>query len=225
MQINSVYPWGRSLEEYTRMFSLSEHDLKKRILDCGGGPASFNAETTAQGRIVVSCDPLYQFTAAEIERRVNETHGIMVEKVRVRYDDFVWDYIRSPQHLGEVRLRAAQLFLQDFEDGKKEHRYVQAELPALPFDANSFDLAVVSHLLFLYSSELSLEFHLASLRELLRIAPEVRVYPLYSMELQSSSHVDPAILALRQEGFSAERLPVAYEYVRGAKEMLVLKQL
>ena len=52
--IDRVMPWGRSLEEYRAMFSLSEDDLARRILGCGDGPASFNAELSVRGGSVVS---------------------------------------------------------------------------------------------------------------------------------------------------------------------------
>jgi hypothetical protein len=38
-----IVPWGRSFAEYVKMFSLIPDDLDLRILDCGGGPSSFNA--------------------------------------------------------------------------------------------------------------------------------------------------------------------------------------
>ena len=59
--LSSVVPWGRSFDEYVRMFALAESDLESRILGCGDGPASFNVEATRRGATVVSCDPLYQF--------------------------------------------------------------------------------------------------------------------------------------------------------------------
>jgi len=37
MELSEVVPWGRSLSEYIEMFSLSENDLEKKILGCGGG--------------------------------------------------------------------------------------------------------------------------------------------------------------------------------------------
>jgi hypothetical protein len=43
VMLDQVVPWGRSLSEYVRMFDLSPADLQSRILDCAGGPASFNA--------------------------------------------------------------------------------------------------------------------------------------------------------------------------------------
>jgi hypothetical protein len=56
MKLNEVIPWGRSFDEYRRMFALSGDDLAGTILGCGDGPASFNAEATALGHRVVSCD-------------------------------------------------------------------------------------------------------------------------------------------------------------------------
>ena len=54
MALDEVKPWGRSLSEYRAMFALSDEDLCLRILDCAGGPASFNAEWTERGGAVVS---------------------------------------------------------------------------------------------------------------------------------------------------------------------------
>ncbi|MDX1815834.1 MAG: SAM-dependent methyltransferase, partial [Thermodesulfobacteriota bacterium] len=47
--LNKVVPWGRSFNEYTAMFALSETDLGKRILGCADGPASFNCILTKRG--------------------------------------------------------------------------------------------------------------------------------------------------------------------------------
>ena len=38
--LEKVVPWGRSFDEYTAMFSLTETELEKHILGCGDGPAS-----------------------------------------------------------------------------------------------------------------------------------------------------------------------------------------
>ena len=47
--LNQVIPWGRSLQEYKRMFNLSAEELDLRILGVGDGPASFNSEMNALG--------------------------------------------------------------------------------------------------------------------------------------------------------------------------------
>ena len=77
--IDRVVPWGRSAAEYQAMFGLNEADLGGRILGCGDGPESFNAELYAQGRTVVSVDPLYAVSAAAIERRIEETFGEVMD--------------------------------------------------------------------------------------------------------------------------------------------------
>ncbi len=46
-------PLGRSFDEYLRMLALSDDDLKSRIVGCGDGPASFNAEVVQPGVIRV----------------------------------------------------------------------------------------------------------------------------------------------------------------------------
>lgn len=49
IKYRDIKPWGRSFDEYIRMFSLTPTYLKRKIIDCGDGPASFNAELTEQG--------------------------------------------------------------------------------------------------------------------------------------------------------------------------------
>jgi hypothetical protein len=214
IKLAEVIPWGRSLDEYRRMFSLTAEDLSGRILGCGDGPASFNAEATALGHRVVSCDPIYAFSPAEIERRVEECYETVISQVKKNVDGFVWDYFRDPDHLGECRLAAMRRFLAEFERGKQEGRYVTASLPRLPFQARQFSLALVSHLLFLYSTQLSLEFHLAAFEELLRVAGEVRVFPLLDLDRHWSHHVEPVREHLERAGFEVEVVAVEYEFQR-----------
>ena len=54
VKLDEVIPWGRSFEEYRRMFALTAGDLAGPVLGCGDGPASFNAEATALGHRVFS---------------------------------------------------------------------------------------------------------------------------------------------------------------------------
>ena len=51
--LDKVVPWGRCYQEYVKMFSLSDTDLKRHILGCGDGPASFNASLTEQGGNII----------------------------------------------------------------------------------------------------------------------------------------------------------------------------
>src|ERR671919_658039 len=106
--INDVYPWGRSFDEYRRMYSLTDADLSGRILGCADGPASFNAAMRRLGGRVVSCDPLYAFSGDEIRARIDATCDHLVALTRNEPERFVWDRIRSPGDLGRVRMAAME---------------------------------------------------------------------------------------------------------------------
>jgi hypothetical protein len=212
MKLSEVIPRGRSFEEYARMFALTGEDLAGTILGCGDGPASFNAVATARGHRVVSCDPIYALSASEIERRVEECYDAVISQVKWNPDGFVWTHFRDPDHLGECRLAAMRRFLADFEKGMQEGRYVAASLPALPFADGQFSLALVSHLLFLYSEQLGLDFRTAAVEELLRVAGEVRVFPLLDLDRQWSPHVGPVRDCLTLAGFGVEVVAVGYEF-------------
>lgn len=217
----SVVPWGRSYGEYVRMFALTEGDLAGRILGSGDGPASFNAEASSRGTRVVSFDPLYQFSAAQIRRRVDETAVEVLEQARRNADEFVWDEtIPDVEALKRLRLSAMATFLDDFEAGLTEGRYVDAALPSLPFADGAFDLALCSHFLFLYSQQFDAAFHLQSMRELCRVAREVRVFPLLALGAQPSPHLTAVTTALEADGFRSVVEPVPYEFQRGGNQML-----
>jgi hypothetical protein len=219
--LSSVVPWGRSFDEYRRMFALTDADLAGRILGCGDGPASFNAEATRRRTQVVSCDPLYQFNAAQIQQRIDETAPEVLEQARRNAREFVWDEaIPDIDALKRVRMTAMSAFLDDYDHGRAEGRYLDARLPSLPFADGAFDLALCSHFLFLYSQQLDEAFHVQSMRELSRVAREVRVFPLLGLGGAPSAHVGPVRHALIAGGFtvSVERVP--YEFQRGGNEML-----
>lgn len=91
--LDQVVPWGRSFDEYCRMFALSDDDLTLRILGCGDGPASFNAEATRRGAAVISCDPMYHWDTVAIRERIAATYDKIIDETRRNVDEFVWDSI------------------------------------------------------------------------------------------------------------------------------------
>ena len=216
----SVVPWGRNLDEYTRMFSLDEQDLEKKILGCGDGPASFNYEMTELGNSVISIDPLYQFTKDEIKARIDETYEEVITQTRNNQDHFIWTSIKSVDELGRIRMAAMLKFLKDYDQGKKEGRYIHAELPVLPFRDGQFGIALSSHFLFLYTDNLTLDFHIRAVREMLRVSSEVRIFPVIDVNIKTSSYLGPVMENFRKEGFSSEVIQVNYEFQKGGNRML-----
>lgn len=220
--LDKVVPWGRCYQEYVKMFSLSDTDLKRHILGCGDGPASFNASLTEQGGNIISLDPIYHFNTLQIKQRITETYTVVLEQLRNNKSDFIWDEIQSVEELGAIRLSAMELFLLDYEMGKNAGRYIAGELPSLPFKNQVFDLALSSHFLFLYSEHLSAEFHLLAVREMLRVAREVRIFPIVTLNGKPSSHMPFVIDALKNQRVNVEICKVNYEFQRGANQMLLI---
>lgn len=220
--LDHIVPWGRSFDEYVAMFALSDADLQGRILGCGDGPASFNALLTRRGGAgrVLSVDPLYRFSPEAIRHRISETWAQVLEQTRQNRHEFVWTTIQSVEELGRIRMNAMQDFLADYARGLEQGRYRAASLPQLPFEDHAFDLAVCSHLLFLYSEQLSEPFHLASILELCRVAQEVRVFPLLELGATLSRHFQRITHRLTAMGYLVSIVPVAYEFQRGGNQMM-----
>lgn len=221
--LEKVVPWGRSYREYVDMFALSQKELCSHILGCGDGPAGFNAELTARGGQCISVDPIYAFDATQIRQRIDETYDTVITQVRQNQKGFVWNIIPSVEKLGEIRMAAMTTFLADYAAEQRSGRYVAAALPDLPFRDQKFDLVLCSHLLFLYGAQLSAEFHFQALREMLRVAAELRVFPLLALDGKDSPYLDDVKLVFASQGFVIEQKMVAYEFQRGGNQMLSIK--
>ena len=219
-KLDKIILWGRSLKEYIGMFNLTPDEFNLSILDCGGGPASFNAQMTSQGCNVISCDPIYQFSADEIAGRIQETYQTVIDGLKANLSNYVWQNIESPEQLGKIRMQAMNQFIADFPLGLSQQRYVVEELPNLSFEDQQFDLALISHLLFTYSDHLSLEFHLNSIKELRRVAKEVRIFPLVNVSGEQSSLLLPLLQELDNSGYKAEIKQVGYEFQKGGNQLL-----
>jgi hypothetical protein len=222
--LDAVVPWGRSFEEYRSMFALSDRDLGLTILDCGGGPSSFNAEGTRGGYSIVSCDPLYRFAASQIETRIAATYAAILDQTRQNAAEFVWTSIRSVDELGAVRMSAMRTFLDDYPAGQLDGRYLNGELPALRFADRSFDLALSSHFLFLYTEQFDESFHSSSIAEMCRVADEVRIFPLLALGSVRSRHVDPVADEIRRRGFHVSIENVPYEFQKGGNQMMRIRR-
>ena len=223
--LEQVVPWGRSFDEYRRMFGLSDEDLDLRIIGCGDGPASFNAEATRHGARVISCDPIYRLETKQIRDRIAATCDQILDQTRLNVEEFVWDAIQSVEQLGRLRMAAMGDFLDDYGPGKAQGRYVDAELPALPFADKAFDLALCSHFLFLYSEQLGGPFHHSAIREMSRVAAEVRIFPLLALGGRPSPYVAQTVGDLRDSGFDVSIEHVPYEFQRGGNQMMRLRPM
>jgi len=202
------------------MFNLSDADLNLRILGAGDGPASFNAEMTALGYSVISVDPIYAFSTEQIAQRIRETSEPIISQVKRSPENYVWNSFSDAEALGHYRLDTMRKFLEDFNAGLATGRYLAQSLPALDFANHQFDLALCSHLLFLYSEQLSFDFHRDAIEELCRVAKEVRIFPLLALDCKESPHAGPIRSHFSKAGFTVEVVPVPYEFQKGGNKMM-----
>lgn len=224
MRLEKVVPFGRSLNEYVKMFDLSETDLGKRMLGVGDGPASFNAEASKMGKKVTSIDPIYQFSGVEILQRFNQVVDNIIDQVKASPGDWVWSYHRSPDDLRTNRVNAIHQFIHDYDQGKQAKRYQIGALPTLNFNDDAYELTLCSHFLFLYSDHYDYPFHYQSVQEMLRVSKEVRIFPLLTLMLQRSPYLSQIIQELSQAGYQVEIKKTPYEFQKGGNEMLVIRK-
>ena len=212
-----IVPWGRSFDEYRDMFNLSEKDLARDIVGVGDGPAPFNFRMNQRGTPIISVDPIYQFSKVELRQRIQETYDDVVAQTRQNQDKFVWTKFSSVDELAEVRMQAMEEFCRDFESGKQQGRYINASLPNLPFPDGHFDLVLSAHLLFFYSANRDLAFHLDAVRELLRIGIEVRIFPIVDVNSNPSPFLSPVIDELKKENIACSVTHVPYHFQKNRK--------
>lgn len=222
-QLDHVVPWGRNLNEYRSMFCLDDSDLSKKIAGFGDGPASFNCEATRLGCAVTSFDPVYQFSRAELEQRIEEVRVTVMQQMRENMDHYVWTSIHSLEELEELRMSAMRLFLLDFEQGKKEKRYICHELPArLPYPDDTFDIGLSSHFLLMYTS-LGYEFHIQAMTEMLRVCKEIRVFPTVDLDANPTGLI-AEVLEYFKKSCKVELRSTSYAFQKGDNQLLIIRK-
>jgi hypothetical protein len=222
VKLDKVVPFGRSLDEYTKIFSLSKTDLNRKILGVGDGPASFNVEATKIGTRITSIDPIYKFSASEIRQKFDEAAENIIGQIEATPNSWVWSYHKSPQDLKNNRIKAINKFIRDYDLGKQEGRYRIEELPKLSFQDREFDLALCSHFLFLYSDHYDYQFHCDAIAQMLRVSQEVRIFPLLTLMLQPSPYLDRIVKEFSDRGYKVSISQVEYELQKGGNKMLTI---
>lgn len=222
-ELKNVVPWGRTLKEYMQIFKLTDSDLKSKIISFGDGPESFNSEMTKLGNTVVSLDPIYQFTKNELKQRIDETKETVIEQMKANQENFVWKNIKNVSELEQIRMHAMMNFLDDFELGKKQERYIYHELPnPTKYNNLEYDLGLSSHFLILYS-QLGIDFHIKAITEMLRICKEIRIFPILNLNAMESEVLED-IISHFNDDFAVNIESSDYEFQKSGNKMLVIKR-
>lgn len=223
LDINRIVFIGRTYEEYIKMFDLSPKDLvNKKVLDCAGGACSFTAHANKLGIQSISCDIAYYHNVDDLERKGLEDIEHTMEHMKKAAENYVWDYFSSVDALKQERSHALKGCVQDIRDNP--HHYQAATLPVLPFEDKQFDITVCAHLLFMYSDRLDYQFHLNSLKELIRVTKEeIRIFPLTDLYGNKYNQLSQLKEDLKEHVSSIVEIEVSYEFQKNANYMLVIK--
>lgn len=224
--IDGVAFIGRTFNEYCRMFDLTPADLAgKRVLDCPAGACSFTADLNGNGGNGTAADLLYGLEPDLLEEKCRRDMQRAMGAMTGVEELYNWDFYTNVEGLTQKRREAYTGFIADY---RKEYRhtggagrYVHAELPCLPFENNKFSLVLSAHFLFLYDDRFDYDFHLRSIRELLRVAAqEVRIFPLVGFGAKRSIHLDRIIEDVRAERYRVDMVQIPFEFQKSANQML-----
>lgn len=222
-KLDNVVPWGRNMEEYKLMFQLNDSDMSKKFAGFGDGPASFNYEMTERNSSVISFDLIYQFSKADIEKRIEEVRITVMQQMKENIDNYVWKNIKNLDELERTRMSAMRKFLSDYEKGKAEGRYIFHELPRkLPYETDYFDIGLSSHFLLMYTV-LGYDFHIASMMEMLRVCKEIRVFPIVDLDANKTDLIT-AVIDYFKKDYKVEIVKTEYEFQKGDNNLLIIRK-
>jgi hypothetical protein len=224
LDIDRIAFFGRTYDEYLRMFDLSEALLRKGpVLDCPAGASSFAIEARELGFTITACDILYNAGRDDLLRKGREDIRHVFESFDKVSHLYTWKYYRNKDEVIALRNRALELFAEEFTEGFRKGYYVHARLPQLPFPDKSFALVLSGNFLFLYGDRLDMDFHISCIRELLRVCSgEVRIFPLVGLDAQPYPHLDKMLSLLNSTDIEATLITVPFEFQRGANMMMKL---
>ena len=212
--------WGHNVDEYREMFDLSQEDMNSRILEYGCGPSAVNAQQFQEAHQAVSCDPLFVLDKDVLYSKTIMIFAQMADEARKEQEQFDFSRTGSLDQLLAQRQDGMKQFFSDYEQGKTEGRYYGAADYHLPYSDFSFDFALSAHYLFADLEDQSVDFHLNIIRELARVAKEVRIFPLIDMEGKNSEFLGPVLLQLQKDNYGVEVREVDYHLHKAKNAML-----
>jgi len=79
--------------------------------------------------------------------------------------------------------------------------------------------------LFLYSEHLDEQFHKEAIAEMLRIAKEVRIFPLVTLTGEVSLYLEPIMDYFNARGYTCKVIKTRYEFQKSGDEMLEIRRV
>lgn len=213
--------WGHHLDEYRDMFDLPEAALGMRFLEFQSGASAFQSELRSFAAHLVSYDDWFDCNHDILREKVEKSFAARLAQITQRAEEFDLNrYEGSLEKLVAYRRQGVQEFLQDYDLGHAEGRYVFAAQANLPFANFFFDFALSAHHFFSAIAPQTVAYHVAMIEELARAAKEVRIFPLVDAQGIPSELLGPVILNLQQKNYGIEVRNVAYHLQPRGNAML-----
>lgn len=216
---------ARNLDDYFQMFALDENDTGVSFADCAAGASAFAAQVRARGGWAVSVDPLYRDGLSVVRARARHNLDHCEKWLRAHANVIDWDYLGSIEAYRRTGLHNLDVFSTDY--AAHPECYIAASLPALGLPERSVDVALCANFLFAYADVLSIDFHVAAIVELARVARrEVLVHPLAARD---GTGLESFTAAVRQRlseiGLQTETFVAPGTWLRGASTMRISQSL
>ena len=214
---------GRTWEEYLLMFNLSKEELVgRKVLDCPAGACSFTANANKNDVTAMAADIAYYHEVNDLEQKGFQDIEHTMQSMEQVANNYEWDFFRNIDELKRTRTKALTECVSDMKKFGAS-RYVPAVLPQLPFQDKQFDLTLSAHFLFTYADKLDYDFHIQTMKELMRVTrEEIRIFPTVDMEGKRYEYLNALIEWVSGQGWKPEELQVPYEFQKNANKMLKL---
>src|SRR3990167_5695332 len=166
--------WIYDFSDYQQMYDLTQIDFSKTILDFSAGISSFNAQASVRGMKVISADPAYHLSEKEMHTHARTLLHQTISQLEADPARLQNQSASLCQKIESLWEKTEKSFLQDYATGKSEGRYQSIKLPPFPYSTHQFQLALCTDYIFYHA--LSREKAHAILKELARVAEEVRIF-------------------------------------------------
>ncbi len=212
--------WGQHLDEYKDMFALTDEDLSKSFLEYNSGISAFNVEIQGTASACVSCDPWYALDKKSLQNKIETNFTTRVSQLENNLDSLDVSRYGSFEKLVSYRRKGIASFLADFEKGLEDKRYLPITVDELPFPNFKFDFALIANNFFADLDYQTVEYHIARIKELARVAKDVRIFPLVDTNGEPSNLLGPIIMGLYQDNYGVEVKDVSYYLQHRGNAML-----
>lgn len=220
MEIETVSApnWIYDFSDYQQMYDLTQADFEKVILDFSAGISSFNAQACARGMQVISADPAYHLSETDMHSHARSVLHHTISQLEADPTRLQNHSVSMRQKIESLWEKTEATFLQDYAAGKLQARYQSIQLPTFPFATLQFQLALCTDYVFHHA--LSREKVHAILKELARVAEEVRIFPLLDSNGKMPAELGPLMLYFQQKNYGIEVREVPYHTLKGGNAML-----